>query len=200
MSPSRISDQLPQRPKPSRRSSVDSTPISRSHGLVSTSSRPSSVSKFTDRDRLLSESKPSSVHKHTARSSPTDLLIASILDGDSQSVQSVIRSQGSDLKSDYWLTLAPSILPLHRAVSGLHFHGNDKLLVSTLTVLIQLGADIKAVDNSGASILHRVLLICTSKSVCPVLELLLVQGADPNIQNKDGEAPIHLECKRCALL
>ena len=131
-----------------------------------------------------------------SRSSPADALTAAILEGDAQTVQMIVKGRGGDLRSSYWNELLPSVLPMHKAISGLHYHGSERLLISVLTVLIQLGADINATDNLGSTVLHRTLSICTSKSVISVLELLLVQGADPNISNKEGETPLLFECKR----
>ena len=130
------------------------------------------------------------------RSSPTDQLIAAILDGDVQGIRAVVRSKGEDLTSDFWKDLAKSVLPLHRAVSGLHFHGSEKLLVSTIETLTQLGADVNATDHAGNSVLHKAIQVCTSKSVSAVVQTLLMRGANASLRNKDGDAPLHAECKR----
>ena len=90
-------------------------------------------------------------------STPIDQLIAAILDGDVQGIRSVVRSRGDSLHSEFWAEISHSILPLHRAISGLHFHGNHKTLVHTLETLVQLGADVSAHDNSGNSVLHKVM-------------------------------------------
>jgi len=131
------------------------------------------------------------------RSSPTDQLVAAILDGDVQvglivefsrfysvnvklfplfpsvfqgifstrnsslnthlmnvqGVRTVIRSKGDDLRCVFWRDIAKSVLPLHRAVSGLHFHGNERLLISTVESLTALGAEINATDHAGYNIL-----------------------------------------------
>jgi hypothetical protein len=63
------------------------------------------------------------------RSSPTDQLISAILDGDVKGIQAVVKAKGEDLNAGFWRDLTPSILPLHRCISGLHFHGSEKLLV-----------------------------------------------------------------------
>lgn len=55
----------------------------------------------------------------SSRSSHTDQLIAAILDGDIQGIRAVVRTKGEDLTSDYWRDVSRSILPLHRAISGI---------------------------------------------------------------------------------
>lgn len=132
----------------------------------------------------------------TIRASPTDQLIAAILDGDVQGIRAVVRSKGDDLRSEFWHDLAKSVLPLHRAISGLHFHGSEKLLIATLEVLVQLGADTHAVDHAGNGVLHKAIQVCTSKSVASVVQCLLLRGASPSVMNKEGDTPLHAECKR----
>ena len=141
-------------------------------------------------------SQSSTPSRSLSRNSPADILTAAVLEGDAQTVQVVVKEKGGDLRSSYWIELLPSVLPMHKAISGLHYHGSERLLISVLSVLIQLGADINAADPSGSTVLHRALSICTSKSVISVLELLLVQGADPDLPNKEGETPLFFECKR----
>ena len=130
------------------------------------------------------------------RSSPSDQLIAAILDGDVQGIRAVVRSKGEDLRSDFWREVARSVLPLHRAVSGLHFHGSEKLLVATIDSLALLGSDVNATDHAGNSVLHKAIQVCTSKSVAAVVNTLLRRGANPSLKNKDGDYPLHSECKR----
>jgi sulfur carrier protein ThiS len=130
------------------------------------------------------------------RASPSDQLISAILDGDVQGIRTVVRSKGDDLTSEFWRDLARSILPLHRAISGLHFHGNVDYLIATIEVLIQLGADISAVDHAGNGVLHKAIQICTSKSISSVIDCLLSKGANASVVNKDGDSPLHAECKR----
>ena len=116
------------------------------------------------------------------RSSPTDQLIAAILDGDVRGIRTVVKGRGVDLKSGFWLDLASSILPLHRAISGLHFHGSDKLLVGAIDELTILGADPNEVDKVGNTALHKAVTVCTSKSVMPVVQALLDRGAGRSCQ------------------
>lgn len=93
------------------------------------------------------------------RPSPTDQLIAAILDGDTQGIRSIVRSKGDTLHSPFWIEVTKSILPLHRAISGLHFHGSDMRLVSTIETLIQLGCNVKTVDHVGNSAVHKALQV-----------------------------------------
>jgi ankyrin repeat protein len=113
-----------------------------------------------------------------------------------QGIRAVVRSKGDDLRSDFWREVARSVLPLHRAVSGLHFHGSEKLLVATIDTLSLLGSDVNATDHAGNSVLHKAIQVCTSKSVAAVVHTLLKRGANPGLRNKDGDYPLHSECKR----
>lgn len=127
---------------------------------------------------------------------PGDQLTAAILDGDVQGIRTVVRSRGDNLRAPFWFDLCKSILPLHRAISGLHFHGSEKLLVSTIETLAILGAEVSATDHAGNTPLHKALLVCTSKCVSAVVKALLKRGASANSKNNEGDAPLHIECKR----
>ena len=140
----------------------------------------------------------SSASTHTD-GSVTDRFIAAILDGDVQGMQTVVRSQGEDLRSSYWRGVVYSVQPLHRAISGLQYHGSDQLLLGMLKALIKLGSDVNAVDMVGNTPLHKAVLVCTSKNVVNVVSALLVKGANPNLVNHAGDAPLHLECRRARL-
>lgn len=93
-------------------------------------------------------------------------------------------------------------LPLHRAVSGFHFHGNQRFLLRTLAVLLDLGASVHAPDpNGGATCLHKAIQVCSSAAVLPVARLLLSRGADPNARTSsstslDGDTCIATELRR----
>jgi ankyrin repeat protein len=92
-----------------------------------------------------------------------------------------------------------SMLPLHRAVSGFHFHGNQRLLLKTLGVLIEHGADVGAVDHCGNSVLHKAIQVCTSAAIIPVVRFLLQNGVEVNAQNGpncDLDTPVVTEIHR----
>lgn len=93
------------------------------------------------------------------RPSPTDQLIAAILDGDIQGIRATVRSKGDTLHSPFWIDISKNILPLHRAISGLHFHGSETRLVSTIETLIQLGCNVKAVDHMGNTAVHKAIQV-----------------------------------------
>jgi chromosome segregation ATPase len=143
----------------------------------------------------------------TERSAPVDQLTAAILDGDCEGIVKVVSSgpsgsgglsNGSNtLRSEFWAGLCASTLPLHRAVSGLHFHGSEKLVVNTLETLLGLGADVNACDQAGNSVLHKAISVCTSQSIVPVVAVLLAHGAKVTIVCKEGFTPLHLECWKC---
>ena len=67
--------------------------------------------------------------------------------------------------------------PLHKVVS--HFSDQTRLIEE----LLDNGADLKIVDNSGQSVLHAATSLNT--------KILLTQGADVNWQDNDGNAPLH---------
>jgi ankyrin repeat protein/chromosome segregation ATPase len=131
-----------------------------------------------------------------SQQSVTDRFIAAILDGDVQGMQAVVRSQGEDLRSSYWRGAVHSVQPLHRAISGLQYHGSESLLLGMLKALVKIGADVNATDRVGNTPLHKAVLVCTSKNVLNAVSTLLVRGADPNAVNQAGDSPMHMECRR----
>jgi hypothetical protein len=131
----------------------------------------------------------------SSASSPIERFLAAILEGDVQGLRVIVRAHGEDLRSSYWQSLCQSILPLHRAISGLHYHGSETLLLSTIITLHQLGVDVNLKDGQGNTALHKALRTCTSKGVVDVIRCLLERGADSNLLNQQQESPLHVECK-----
>ena len=54
-----------------------------------------------------------------------------------------------------------AFLPLHKAVSGLHFHGERRRVVRTLRVLLEHHAAIDATDDKGNTALHKAIQVRT---------------------------------------
>jgi hypothetical protein len=136
------------------------------------------------------------VHRTDLNKLPPDQLTAAILEGDVQGIRTIVRSKGDSLHSPYWIEVSKSILPLHRAIAGLHFHGNDSMLIATIECLTQLGCNVKATDHSGNTCVHKAIQVCTSTSIAAVLKALLSKGASASAKNRHGDAPIHMECRR----
>jgi hypothetical protein len=146
------------------------------------------------------------------RNDSTDQLMTAILDGDIQGIRSIVRSRGDSLQSEYWKDVCTSILPIHRAIAGLHFHGNGTILVHTIETLIQLGANANLQDSAGNTTLHKVcflsfstffmtsclkaIQVCTSTNIVQVVEVLLKKGVSTTATNTAGLTCLHLECSR----
>jgi hypothetical protein len=79
------------------------------------------------------------------------------IEGDCEVLSQVF--MGAGIKSIQNEPLLVNILPLHRALSGFHFHGNQKLLVKTLATLLKFGADVNAVDAGGNTVLHKAIQV-----------------------------------------
>ena len=148
---------------------------------------------------------------------PVDQLVSALLDGDAVGVRAAVEAQcdnrsssssggsgrehgrigkGDSLQSNYWHHITRSVLPLHRAISGLHFHGSESRLVHTLDTLAQLGADMDEVDQNGNTALHKAIQVCSSKNVAAVVKRLIASGCDVNRRNREGNLPLHDECSR----
>jgi ankyrin repeat protein len=100
------------------------------------------------------------------------------------------------LASPFWKDLCRTVLPLHRAIAGLHYHGSDSRLLNSLETLAACGANMNACDDTGNNAIHKAIHVCTSNSVVAVVEQLLVKGCSATIKNRELDTPLHVECKR----
>jgi len=57
----------------------------------------------------------------------------------------------------------------------------------TTLALLQMGADVTAVDDNGASVAHH----CAKSGLVAVVEILIELGSDINARNDEGETPLH---------
>lgn len=166
-----------------------------------------SISTISDADGRLLVAASESKLNSTGTTNPLAQLLTMIHEGDSQGIRTVVQAHGASLRASYWCDAMASAsaydtansthsvtLPLHSAITGLHIHGSEALLLSTLETLLQLEADVNQQDRAGDSVLHKFLQVCSSKSIVAVLTLLLRAGANPNLCNTRGESPLMLEC------
>ena len=129
-------------------------------------------------------------------------IVSAAIEGDAHALGHLfgrlrIDEMGSD--TERFLSSLNGLLPLHRAISGFHFHGVQHLLLSTLQVLVESGADIAKQDHGGNSVLHKALQVCTSAVVVVIVEFLLRCGAPANVQNhaeSGGDGALHVELPR----
>jgi hypothetical protein len=140
------------------------------------------------------------INQLTSQTSPVDHLIGAILEGDIQGIRTIIRNRGESLNSSYWQSVLKSLLPLHRAVASLHFHGDSELVISTIDELIHAGADINCRDVLGNTVLQKAIQTCSSKNVSKIVKHLLTHNANPNLRNHAQETALHVECKRLCQL
>ncbi|KAK6187512.1 hypothetical protein SNE40_005518 [Patella caerulea] len=61
--------------------------------------------------------------------------------------------------------------------------------VSVLAYLIDHGADVNTVDQTGCTVLHH---IVTKPNACVILQKLIIAGIQINLQNRFGETPLYL--------
>jgi len=121
---------------------------------------------------------------------------AAAIEGNSIALSKILHEAGIHSMKDDCNCLRSTLLPLHRAVSGFHFHGNKRLLMNTLGTLLNFGADVEQRDHYGNTITAKAIQTCTNSAVLPVLKLLLKGGAPTNVANSEGDTPIHAEMKR----
>ncbi|GBG26450.1 Kinesin-like protein KIF3A [Hondaea fermentalgiana] len=89
-----------------------------------------------------------------------------------------------------------NFLPLHRTISGFHFHGSSERAIRALDLLVRKGAPVNARDVAGNTVLHKALQVVPGDSILAVLRALLRLGADVKAVNKLGDTPVHTELRR----
>jgi ankyrin repeat protein len=66
--------------------------------------------------------------------------------------------------------------------------------------LLKIGADINILDSNGNTLVHKIVLLALferlkNKELDEIIDLLIANGANPNIRNNDGYTPLHLAVK-----
>ncbi len=65
-----------------------------------------------------------------------------------------------------------------------------------IQTLLKYGPDLTVQDSEGNTLLHLTILCCKAdKNTAGIMKLLLTQGVDPNIANKNGDFPLHLAAR-----
>ena len=124
-------------------------------------------------------------------------ILNAALKGDVEALRNLLDGPSQNaLKLDLTRDNSHDFLPLHRCVSGYHFHSSIDRVVACVECLSSHGADINSTDQAGNTVLHKVLQVLASDSIMPVLKLLLALGADPSVPNAAGETPLHTEIRR----
>lgn len=80
-----------------------------------------------------------------------------------------------------------------------HLDRGKKSVYQIADLLLEFNANPNAMDNQKESVLHHVLSRrkCTNRYL--IAKRLVEQGADVNLKNGDGRAPIHVACEKWSL-
>lgn len=122
-----------------------------------------------------------SIHDRIPPYNVTSLHLAARYTG-SPEVIAVLVEAGADLEA----SSPPSFrTPLHQAA---RFNENPEVV----RTLLEYGADVNAVNERGRTPLHLAALYHDSPAIVEVL----ADATQPNVQNRDGETPLHGAAKR----
>ena len=72
-------------------------------------------------------------------------------------------ARGDDLKSLYWRDLLSTILPHHRAIYGLNYHGSNGVTNTVVQTIHRLGCGVDETDKTGNTALHTAISTCRSR-------------------------------------
>jgi len=89
-----------------------------------------------------------------------------------------------------------TFLPLHRAISGFHFHNNYHFVSEAIQLLVKHNSDTNARDQTGNTALHKAIQVMPAFAVLEIVQILINCGADVSIRNKLGDTPLHTELRR----
>jgi hypothetical protein len=120
-------------------------------------------------------------------------VLAACVEGDREGLAAALELAGL-LPDDF--AVQANFLPLHRAISGFHRHGEAGTVEALLRTLVAAGAPIDATDRAGNSALHKAIQVLDAAGVVPVVRCLLELGADGNARNGLGDTPVATELRR----
>jgi len=102
-------------------------------------------------------------------------LIEACLRGEVEKVKETLETTTSSLR----------FLPLHRAISGFHFHSDARKVMMIIKMLVRAGAPINMQDGAGNTILHKVAQVVPDVDLSQkMIDALVSLGADRGIRNK----------------
>jgi len=112
-------------------------------------------------------------------------LMAAVQAGDAERVRLFI-DYGADINAVTKKLDGHSVL---RIASG-NFDNAPNMGI--IELLLVNGADVRAVDNLGNTVLHAALRVTNYEDRMPLFSLLIKHGADINAQNKNGDTMLHV--------
>jgi hypothetical protein len=145
-----------------------------------------------------------SLRSSTLRVSPEDLknqsseIIASIhsaaYDGESDELKELLCSK-QDISSISKLN--GSLIPIHRAVTGLSYHGEAERVEKCMEVLLKNGFNLNDQDENGnTALMHTLTCVPAKKSITILRAMLKSESLDLSIRNENGETALHIELRR----
>ena len=92
---------------------------------------------------------------------------------------------------------APNLVPIHRAITGLNYHGDLSRVQKCVSVLLDNGFNLNQVDENGNTVLmHALTSMPAKKSMSLLRNILSVPSVNVSHKNSDGESALHIEIRR----
>ena len=91
----------------------------------------------------------------------------------------------------------PNLMPIHRAITGLNYHGDFTKVQKCIEVLVKNGFNLNQVDENGNTVLmHALTAMPAKKSISILRNIVSSQSVDVQHRNVDGETALHIEIRR----
>ena len=98
------------------------------------------------------------------------------LNGDAAELEIIMNSKSFRIAKVFSDADDSDFLPLHRAVSGYHFHNNEENVVQCVKLLLQHGANAKAKDRAGNSVSQKATQVMGTAAALGVINLVREHG------------------------